>query len=642
MAKTDLKVIISGDAKKLQGALGDADRSVGGFMNGKLAGVAGVIAGAFAVDKIVSFGTELFNLGGELELLDNKISTVFGSSEGDIRSWADKTNEALGLSETQTAGLAANIADLLIPMGMARDEAADMSMETVDLAGALSLYSGGTISSAEASDILTKAYLGERDALTSLGIKISQAEVDERALAIARADGREEINQMDQALATQELALEKTADAQAAYAESQEGLVGQTNVLKAKWADLKETMARGLLPIFTKIATFLVDKAIPAFEDLWNTVGPVVTNIKDAIQDFVDTFQGAEGSTNETTTKIKSILTKLGSLFGSVFVAIEATVRRVVAIIKWIWERWGDEITGYLSATLGNLLTIIEGALTVIQGVFALITAIMEGDWSAAWEAIKQILSGAWGIIKGLLSQAWEYITSIFGIIKTAIVTVWSAAWNGIKAATTAAISQIVTWLGEIAGKAKSALGNLLGTLVQKGKDLLQGMWNGLKAQFDNIKSWFGGLPDRAIAAIKNVHTVLRQTGKDIINGLWNGLKSKWNEVTSWFTSITDQIPDWKGPAEKDKTLLTRNGQLVMEGFRDGLQDGWRETQSLLNGFTTDLPQTQIGTLTNDYGMPGRAAMSQPNNNITVNVASNADPFDIANEIAWKMRTAGV
>ena len=67
--------------------------------------------------------------------------------------------------------------------------------------------------------ILTKAYLGERDALTSLGIKISEADVQARLAA----NGQDELTgaalEQAKAVATQQLIFEKSTDAQKAWSD---------------------------------------------------------------------------------------------------------------------------------------------------------------------------------------------------------------------------------------------------------------------------------------------------------------------------------------------------------------------------------------------------------------------------------------
>lgn len=215
---------------------------------------------------ILGFGRQLRDLGTEMELLNNKSETVFRDQLPVVKRWADGAASAMGVTRNRAVALAAGVADLLVPMGFARDVAADMATQTIDLAGALSEWSGGARSASEVSTILAKAYLGERDALAELGVKISQAEVDQRALAIAKQTGRDATDQQVQAEATLQLVLEKSTDAQRAYAEGTNTNARRQAELSARIAEVKERLALALVPALGKALGFLLDAGSAAGE----------------------------------------------------------------------------------------------------------------------------------------------------------------------------------------------------------------------------------------------------------------------------------------------------------------------------------------------------------------------------------------
>ena len=282
-----INVAILADAKKFKRAVGEASDKLGKFSSKvgtvsanvvKGFGVMGAAAGGLAV----VVGKQLFDVGEELTALDQKIGTVFsGDSLDTVTGWADEVAARMGLTSTQAAGLAANAGDLLKPMGFTADEAANMSTEIIGLAGALSEWSGGQRSVEETADILSKALLGERDSLKSLGISINQAEVDQRALTIAQQDGRDAITAQDKALATQALILEKSTDAQEAYAAGGNKLTAAQNRLKAAFGELQERLARKLLPLFAKAADIVVE-LIEVFED--DGLGGVISNVSKRVR----------------------------------------------------------------------------------------------------------------------------------------------------------------------------------------------------------------------------------------------------------------------------------------------------------------------------------------------------------------------
>lgn len=646
MANKPVKIAIIGDASKFNKAMGNVDRGLKGMLK-PVAALGAALAGAFVVDKLVGFGVELFNLGSELQLLDTKISTVFGAQENQVREWADGLNESLGISETQVAGLAAGMADLLKPMGFTSDQAAQMSMETVELSGALSMWTGGQYDAAAVSEILSKAMLGERDGLKALGISINQAEVDQRALEIARLDGRDAITAQDQAMATQQLIMEKSTDAQDAYAESQKGLTGQLNTLKAKWADIKETLARALIPIFTKVATLIVDKVVPAVESLWTKsqpyielliskfrafwtfLGPIFTSVIGWFQGFRDSFSNTSEETSGKITALQRIFAGFKEFLGSVFAFIAA----LIDAAKRFWNAWGDEIMAVVSRIIDYMLTAFQGALQILTGIFEFFTALIQGDWDGMWEAVKKILDGALTILTAALSLFWDFVSTIFTKVKNWITSKWSEAWEGIKTKLSESLSSIKTWMGNLPGELRAKLSTALTALKQKGLDLITGLWDGIKEKFIAVKGWFLTLPTKIRTAAGNMGTVLKSAGKAVLTGFWDGLKEKWNEVKGWLGGIADQIPNLKGPIDKDRKVLIDNGKAVMDGFQKGLGKGWGDVKTQLRGYTADLSGS----------MPVDAAGAGLGGNTTINVTANtnADPFQIGREVAWTMKTGG-
>lgn len=269
MAKP-ITIKITGDDSGFRKTANGVERRVGKFeanLGPALGKIGGMFAGAFAAQKLIDFGAELFELGGNIEAWNRRAATVFGEQVDSMREWSDQVNERFGMSEAAVLNLASSVGDLLVPMGFQREQAALMSQEIATMGNALSEWTGGTIDAAAASEVITKAMLGETDGLVALGVKLSAAEIEQRALELAQKDGREEITQMDKALATQELILERSSDAMAAYGEENDSLQVKSKELKAKWEDLKVQLAEKLLPVFHRVTEWILEDFIPAAED---------------------------------------------------------------------------------------------------------------------------------------------------------------------------------------------------------------------------------------------------------------------------------------------------------------------------------------------------------------------------------------
>jgi hypothetical protein len=447
---------------KMSSGLSSATASVEGFGK-KVSGFA-IGAGAAittmavsAIPQLLDLGGQMVGLGQQAELFKTKSKTVFGSSSGDIGKWADSVNESFGLSDEAVVGLAASMGDLLVPMGFARDEAAKMTKETVGVAGALSAWSGGAYDTAEVTDILTKAMLGERDGLKALGISINQAEVDQRALEIATKDGRTAITEQDKALATQQLIFEKSADAQKAWADGSMDAVKNQNELKATIEDVKTSIGSALLPMVQKITAWFGDSFIPK------------------VRELVATFQE---KWPEIRTAIEPTL-----------IWIQETVTAVVEFVQALWEQFGDRILTHAQNVWDYIREAVKSAMMIIKGVIDVVTGIISGDWAKVWDGIKAIAQGVWDGITNLIRFALRNIGLILDV-----------AWENIKGAFFAVWSGLASYVDETWEKIKSGVANGVGAVVGFVAGLpwriAVAVGDGFRAIWDNFKRYANYIVD--------------------------------------------------------------------------------------------------------------------------------------------------
>ncbi len=233
---------------KMQGA--------GARLVGFLKNALPLIGAFFAVGKLFAWGKQLLTLGTEIDVFDRKFKTVFGEASDIVSAYAEQNARSLGLTEQQYRTVAAAVGDLLIPMGFQRDEAAQLSSELVNLSGSLSEWSGGQKTAQEVSKIFSKALLGEREQLKDLGISIQEADVKARLAAKGQEKLTGDRLKQAKALATYELLIEKSADAQTFFANNTNSLIRKKNELKAKIQENVEVLAKKLIPIWNQVTVW--------------------------------------------------------------------------------------------------------------------------------------------------------------------------------------------------------------------------------------------------------------------------------------------------------------------------------------------------------------------------------------------------
>ncbi|MCF8002125.1 MAG: hypothetical protein K9K76_09735 [Halanaerobiales bacterium] len=126
-------------------------------------------AGAFSIFR-------LSKMAGDAQETVNKFNVVFGEVSLQTRQWAEEYSDAIGRSEYATMSWLNSFQDVLVPMGLARDEAAALSKEMVTLAADLGSFNN--VATDRAAQAMQSALVGNHEAVRSLGIQLSETQLD--------------------------------------------------------------------------------------------------------------------------------------------------------------------------------------------------------------------------------------------------------------------------------------------------------------------------------------------------------------------------------------------------------------------------------------------------------------------------------
>lgn len=229
----------------------------------------GVIASVafFSTQRIVEWGKQFVGWvikgTAALEASRRKTAIVFGEAIDIVQDAAAINAQSLGVTEQAYASLAAQIGDILIPMGFQREEAAKLSTDLTDLSGALAEWDSKQRSAEEITKILSKALTGERESLKELGIVITEADVQSRLLAKGQKELTGAALQQAKALINYELILERSKDAQQAFATNQDAMRRSSSRLGSVFAQLQENFLSKLLPGVKGLTNAIADSLAP-------------------------------------------------------------------------------------------------------------------------------------------------------------------------------------------------------------------------------------------------------------------------------------------------------------------------------------------------------------------------------------------
>lgn len=401
-AVRQIRVVFAGDSKGLNKTARAGGKQLDGwrvkFEQVNRAAVkwsAGVLTAAGVAGK------QLFDVGQRMDELDTKSRTVFEDQLSDVQKWAKENRKAFGTSSREVTALAANFADLLKPMGFTTAEAAAMAKEVTGLAPALARWEGKGRSAAEVQDILAKAMLGEREGLKSLGISITEADVQRQL----QKQGLEDLTgaelEQAKAIATRDLIMAKSTDAQAAWTNGGRAAAEQQGALTSAMQTTKESLATALTPAF-EAGLALVERFSGVLERNTGTVkiaGAAVIGLAG----FVLAANGAYKAYRAT------------------MLAVTAATKALAAAQKVL-----------------NLVMRANPIGLVVTALFAVGAALV-----AAWnksETFRRIVTGAWNAVKSAAQSVVGFFTSIpgkigrvFGRVKNIISRPFTSAFRAIK-----------------------------------------------------------------------------------------------------------------------------------------------------------------------------------------------------------------
>lgn len=359
------------------------------------------------------------------------------------------------------------------------------------------------------------------------------------------------------------IAVQALAPAMPALGEAFGALATVGGELLAAVAPLIAQLVEQLAPVMTQLAELLapiIEQLGAALMPVIQALGPVLSALFAVLGPLINDLLAA------IVPAIGPIVSALSAALIPAFQLVGTTVKALMPIVI--------PIINIIRDAFVNMMRVIQGIVNVVMG-------IITGNWSQAWNGIKQIGTGVWNYITSAFSNFGQLIVGIARAAWNLLGSVISGGWNLIKSGASAAWNGITSTISSGVSSAVSFVRNLP---------------NSIKNIFSDAGSW------------------LLSAGKNIINGLLNGISSMIGAVKNKLSRLTSMLPSWKGPAPVDKVLLTPAGEMIMQGLINGLESQYGAVRSSLQGLTEDLTKpATIGLSADVQPLPARASAGRPN-----------------------------
>jgi hypothetical protein len=233
---------------------------------------------AFAAAGIALGTRELFRqLGNSIDAasaLNEEIAKsqqIFGDSSAAIGLWAQSTARDIGVSRKEALAATGTFGNLFTAIQIGQADAANMSQKFVELAADMASFNNADI-----SDVLLairSGLVGEAEPLRRYGVLLSEARVQQVAMANSGKENVKELTNQEKALARYEIIMSDTAVAQGDFVRTSDGLANQSRILRARLSDLQAEMGGKLLPTMVTLVGAAND-LIDAFSQAGDALDP--------------------------------------------------------------------------------------------------------------------------------------------------------------------------------------------------------------------------------------------------------------------------------------------------------------------------------------------------------------------------------
>lgn len=405
----------------------EAEGKIGG-LGASLAKLGVAISVVAIIKGLISLGKQAVELGSDIVEVQNVVDTAFGSMAYKIEEFSATSIQQFGMSKLSAKQTASTYMAMARSMGLTEDAASDMAIALTGLSGDVASFYN--ISQAEADTKLKSVFTGETETLKSLGVVMTQTNLDAFALANGFGKTTASMSQSELVALRYQYVMDKLGMAQGDFAKTSGSWANQTRILSENWKEFLSVIGQGLIQALTpaiqllnKLMGYLISAA-NAFSAFMATVfGAPETTVKGqeaqaaAIGDAAEAEYDLASNTKKATAELKrqtAGIDELNVLQGSPESNAGASAGAGTPAIVPITVSTGSAGTSQIEGSISKIRKLFEDLANDIKKKFApSIDAwgkAFEGLDGPARQALESIQESAANLMDGTIVPAKDYI----------------------------------------------------------------------------------------------------------------------------------------------------------------------------------------------------------------------------------------
>lgn len=242
------------------------------------------IAGALSIAAFAKFTKDCIEVGSNVTEVQNVVDTAFGDLSHQADLWASNAMTNFGLSELSAKKYMGVFGQMSNAMGITGQAALDMAEDVTGLTGDVASFYN--LSTDEAYTKLKSIWTGETETLKDLGVVMTQTNLDQYALNNGFGKTTAKMTEQEKVMLQYQYVTSALSNATGDFVKTQDSWANQTRILSLRFEQLKASLGKGFIALFTPILRGL------------NTVLAGLQKVADGFASFVQMLTGADVSTS--------------------------------------------------------------------------------------------------------------------------------------------------------------------------------------------------------------------------------------------------------------------------------------------------------------------------------------------------------
>lgn len=242
------------------------------------------IAAGLSIAAFTKFTKDCIEVGSNVTEVQNVVDTAFKDLSGQADQWASNAMTNFGLSELSAKKYMGVFGQMSNAMGITGQAALDMAEDVTGLTGDVASFYN--LSTDEAYTKLKSIWTGETETLKDLGVVMTQTNLDQYALNNGFGKTTAKMTEQEKVMLRYQYVTSALSNATGDFVKTQDSWANQTRILSLRFEQLKASLGKGFIALFTPILRGL------------NTVLAGLQKVADGFATFTQMLTGADISSS--------------------------------------------------------------------------------------------------------------------------------------------------------------------------------------------------------------------------------------------------------------------------------------------------------------------------------------------------------